>query len=345
MIKEWLSIFLVFLLIVIGFIGSVESEYVSKDTNKTNNDESRVYVTGLIKNYDENGHLVSNPVEVTGNAPTNWDWRSATYNGRTGDWTTPIRDQAYCGSCWAFAVVASLESVYNIKNNIPNLDIDLSEQFILSCSKNYGYRVGDCCGGYFQGALNFVKDVGVTSEACFDYVAIDAGGRDAGDCRGFRIPSNNKEECSEKCDEWQSYIIKVSSYNSVVGKDSIKDAIYTYGPVIAAFDVYTDFPGYTGGIYEKSPGSRYSSGHVIVIVGYNDDQDYWICKNSWGADWGENGFFKIAFGECGIGSAGSTVYIDGYNKRPLSMMRLNYQNLIQQFPVFRYLLSIMNSGY
>lgn len=65
--------------------------------------------------------------------------------------------------------------------------------------------------------------------------------------------------------------------------------------------VYEDFPHYKEGIYSQVWG-QYKGNHAICIVGYNTSgyTDYWICKNSWGADWGENGFFMIKMGECGI---------------------------------------------
>lgn len=343
MSKKLISIVLMFLLIFIGFIGSVESEFISKDVTFNNQQESREYATGLIKKYDENGHLIPNPISLSGFAPDNWDWRKASFNGKYGDWTTRIRDQAQCGSCWAFGLLAALETVYNIQNNNPNIDIDLSEQFIVSCPSYYGYSVGDCCGGFFPNALNFLRNVGTITEACFSYKAIDANGRDAGDCKGLRIPSNDPVECNEKCEDWESYIIKVDNYHSLSNHQSIKNAIVTYGPVIAAFDIYYDFYEYDGGVYERNS-NIYSGGHVVAIVGYNDDQDYWICKNSWGTNWGENGWFKIKYGECGIGSPGSCAYITGYNKRLKNNQFLNNQNLIQWFPVFQLLLSIIKIG-
>ena len=338
-----MSIILIFLLLCFGFIVTVESEQVNiNKKNLYNYNDVKKYSTGLIKQYDENGYLISNPIELSGDPPNSWDWRYATYKDLTGDWTTKIRDQGYCGSCWAFGLVASLEAVYNIQNGNPNLDIDLSEQFIVSCPRYYGYSVGDCCGGFFQNALDFVRKVGTTSEFCFPYKAIDANGRDSGDCRGFRIPSNDPVECSKKCEEWESYIIKVDSYNSIISLNSIKNAIITYGPVITAFDVYADFYDYNGGIYKQNS-NIYTGGHIVAIVGYNDNPGYWICKNSWGTDWGENGWFKIAYGECNIGSAGGTVYINGYNKKPKNNLFDIYQNLIQQSPVFQYILSILRN--
>jgi hypothetical protein len=73
------------------------------------------------------------------------------------------------------------------------------------------------------------------------------------------------------------------------------------GPLTACFTVYEDFYYYTGGVYVHTSGSSVG-GHCISIVGYNDEGQYWIAKNSWGTGWGEQGFFQIGYGQCGIDS-------------------------------------------
>jgi len=81
----------------------------------------------------------------------------------------------------------------------------------------------------------------------------------------------------------------------------ILQAPYQRGPLVAELAVFGDFGSYEGGIYEH-PGEESTSdiNHQVVIVGYNDEQQYWIVKNSWGPDWGENGYFRIAYGDCMI---------------------------------------------
>jgi len=79
----------------------------------------------------------------------------------------------------------------------------------------------------------------------------------------------------------------------------MKTWISTKGPMTACFVVYGDFRYYRSGVYRHVSGEQLG-GHCVTIVGYDDNQKCWICKNSWGAGWGENGFFKIGYGECGI---------------------------------------------
>jgi len=68
-----------------------------------------------------------------------------------------------------------------------------------------------------------------------------------------------------------------------------------------AFTVYADFMNYESGIYTHQSG-KMEGGHAVKILGWGNEDgiDYWICANSWGPKWGENGFFRIAFGQCGI---------------------------------------------
>jgi C1A family cysteine protease len=81
----------------------------------------------------------------------------------------------------------------------------------------------------------------------------------------------------------------------------MKKWISTRGPLVACFIVYQDFLAYKGGIYRHVSGNN-SGGTSTCCVGYNDVQKYWICKLSWGTGFGESGYFRIAYGECGIDS-------------------------------------------
>ena len=86
--------------------------------------------------------------------------------------------------------------------------------------------------------------------------------------------------------------------------------------MVTTFDVYEDFFSYTGGVYEHSWGDL-EAGHCVAIVGWSNTNSCWICKNSWGTDWGEDGWFRIRWGNCGINSgvrwmAPSPFHLYGY---------------------------------
>ena len=79
----------------------------------------------------------------------------------------------------------------------------------------------------------------------------------------------------------------------------------TKGPVQAMFTVYSDFLSYKSGVYQYTHGKKLG-GHAVKIVGWGVENgvEYWIAQNSWGPEWGENGFFRIKFGECLFDSNG-----------------------------------------
>jgi len=204
--------------------------------------------------------------------PDHWDWR----NMGGDNYVTPIRSQGSCGSCWDFAATAGVESGTIIKHDKPGYDYDLSEQHVLSCS-----GAGSCSGGYTYKALNYYISAGSPDEPCFPYEADD-------------LP------CSDTCSDWASRAQKINDWEFVTGSsedvDAIKAAVYQY-PVPTGFDVYEDFYYYyTSGIYEYAYGD-YLGGHAIVIVGWDDAEEYWIVKNSWDDDWGESGYFRIRWGQ------------------------------------------------
>jgi len=218
--------------------------------------------------------------------PDFFDWRD--YHGK--NYITPIGDQMGCGSCWAFAAIASLEGSVNAFYNNPNIDLDLSEQDLVSCFHGTGcdgihdYEIEEIFSSYFQ-------NTGVATEECFSYTATN-------------------DDCNNKCLNWQESAWKTLGYESVdlsanlqERVNNIKQAIINHGPVEVGMMVYDDLRSYDGGIYSRVS-SQFIFYHAVTIVGWGnyDGLDYWIVKNSWGNDWGEEGYFRIAVGMCWIDS-------------------------------------------
>lgn len=222
------------------------------------------------------------------------DWRN---NG--GNFVSPVKDQGNCGSCWAFAAVGSLESLIAIAGNTPGSFLDLSEQILVSCcSGNLG-----CSGGYMSVTASFMKNYGTYLETCFPYTAANTS-------------------CSNACSGWQSLAYQTGNYWLLTqSADALKAAVATYGPVQVTMDVYGDFYNYASGVYEYATGT-YQGGHAILCVGYADTSGqygggYFICKNSWGADWGESGFFRIGYSQITNSiSFGSDSYVYVYSGEP-----------------------------
>jgi hypothetical protein len=203
--------------------------------------------------------------------PTHFDWRD--YAGQ--NWMTSVRDQGGCGSCVAFGAVAAVEGQFKIQANNPAWGIDLSEAHLFSCG-------GGLCsyGWWVSSALDYLQANGTPDEACSPY-------------RGWDVP------CTSSCSDWRSRAYKISSWNWVATDPSSIETALQSGPLVATFDVYTDFFSYTGGIYYHTWGGL-EGGHAVAIVGYDSIQQYWTAKNSWGPSWGDGGYFKIGFGQVGI---------------------------------------------
>ncbi|MBN1355981.1 hypothetical protein JXA40_06875 [bacterium] len=202
-----------------------------------------------------------------------FDWRD--HNG-----VTAVKDQEDCGSCWAFATTAMVESfIYIYDGN----NWDLSEQQLISCN-NLGYG---CNGGWFY--PQHYQNPGGIFESCMPYEASDSVPCTEGQCQKVAF-IDGYEEIS-------------SSVNSI--KNALAD-----GPVAVAMYAYSDLRYYTGGCY--SHGSSSSVNHGVLIVGYDDadcsGQGGWIVKNSWGSSWGDDGFFRIKYGDCNIGYGATRIY-------------------------------------
>ena len=214
--------------------------------------------------------------------PARLDWRN-----NSGNWMTPVRNQGGCGSCWDFSAIAQVEAWRQIYANTPNSGIDLSEQFVLSCG-----NAGSCEGGLVERALSFIQENGVPPEKCFPYQA------------------NDKLPCSDACADRQSQAVTIPGWGYVTLNeiliDHIKEAVYRH-PVSASYTVFQDFQLYGGGVYEHVWGDAVG-GHAVLIVGWDDEGQYWICKNSWGANWGENGYFRIKWGDSGMGTHVPFIY-------------------------------------
>jgi hypothetical protein len=99
---------------------------------------------------------------------------------------------------------------------------------------------------------------------------------------------------------WQDRLARITGFQDLTGKVAdIKHHIETHGAVSACFLVYQDFFSYGAGVYKHLQGAE-AGGHCVCLIGYDDAQGCWIAKNSWGTGWGDQGFFRIAYGECGI---------------------------------------------
>ena len=234
---------------------------------------------------------------TTSNLLGSFSWRS-----NNGDWTTPLKDQGSCGACWAFATIAVIESIINIKSGNPNLDLDLSEQYLLSGASQdiWIFNCNGCDGASFappglSSFLDWTREHDVVLEDCFPYTANDETTYGGG--------------CDKK-------FADVTAWGHVDGRDNIKNKLRNHGPLYCVIKVWTDFLGSsTSSVYSPGDGAvPTGDSHAMAIVGYNDDQGYWLCKCS-SKPFGHGAWRKIAYGVCGIED--DVVYINvDYNYDP-----------------------------
>ena len=210
------------------------------------------------------------------------------YNTDSVDWrdkgvVNEIRDQAECGSDWAFSVIQAAESANAISNG--KLE-SYSEQNLVDCvSDCYG-----CDGGTMTTAFSYIisnQDGHFASRDEYKYKAFE------GTCKF--------SQCTP--------IGSISNYINIAAgdEDDLASKIEEYGPVSAAMDASsTSFELYIGGIYDEPSCSSQYLDHAVGVVGFGKENitKYWIVRNSWGKSWGENGYIRMIWenNQCGIAS-------------------------------------------
>ncbi len=243
------------------------------------------------------------------------------------NWMTPVRDQGSCGSCWAFSTLGSLEAIIKMYNSDPFMDLDLSEQELVSCTVT-----GSCAyGGSQLFAANYIKSSGITDEACFPYIAQE------GDC---------KNKCSNPKIFEKIKDAGMVGFFSIASEEDIKAALVKYGPIPTSMKVYSDFYSYKGGVYQKSSGAGEEGWHAIVFAGWDDSKNAWLCKNSWGDDFGEKGYFWIKKGDSYIGwGTEYMVYKDELKPRLCaSVNEINLTVNLKESPKKDFQIEVFNCG-
>ena len=179
---------------------------------------------------------------------------------------TPVKNQGMCGSCWAFSTTGAMEGRYQIKSG----DLQsFSEQQFVDCSSGEGNQ--GCNGGLMDLAFQYAEKNSIDTESQYPYK-----GRD-GTCAAVEG------------------VAKVNSFTDVTPKSpSALMAAVAEGPVSIAIDAGgLAMQFYFGGIIKHFCGTSLDHGVLLVGYGSSKGEDYWLVKNSWGAGWGEKGFFRI----------------------------------------------------
>ncbi|CAH1775183.1 unnamed protein product [Owenia fusiformis] len=248
-------------------------------------------------------HMTSLRVRVDERLPSAFDSRDE-WEGSV----SAIRDQGNCGSSWAFST-AAVASDRLALHSIGSINVDLSPQQLISCN---GRKQLGCEGGHLDRAWWYMRKLGVVTEECYPYTSGQNNAK--GKCYINRSSLRSKNVlCTSNRIASQNIYQSTPPYRIRDDEREIMKEILTNGPVQATFAVKEDFFMYRGGIYKHSnaPDDTGKVGyHSVRIVGWGSEQTslgeekYWIAANSWGTQWGENGYFRIRKGvnECDIES-------------------------------------------
>lgn len=209
---------------------------------------------------------------------------------RTFDWrslnkVTPVRNQGPCGSCWAFATLGAYEGSYLIRNKIAT---DESEQHLVTCAvKANGQDAGSCAGGWW--AFDHMLNPGTASEASVPYTATNG----------------NPGMCSAPTPFEAVAWGYVNPNVQVPSVGELKQALCTYGPLAVAVRVTPAFQAYVQGVFNQNDQGNVN--HGVTLIGWDDSKGAWLIKNSWGTNWGIDGYMWIRYGSNRIGYAAAWV--------------------------------------
>lgn len=230
-------------------------------------------------------------------APSSLDWRS-----RWGqNWITSVRDQDPCQACWAFAGVALVESMVRVEHATWT---QLSE------------------GDPHRGVGKTCADLGNEGEVSNFFAT-------SGFCDPGSWPWRTDSPPYAPTPDRNGRSVRGPAFD-VVSVANSKNWLDTVGPLITWIDVYDDFYGVGSGVYHRwtDPANVFRGGHFLLIVGYDDTLGAWLCKNSWGTDWGMNGFGWVEYGESRIDSFGR-YGVRNVNPDPWTKRRLHNGNLYE----------------
>jgi cathepsin L len=219
------------------------------------------------------------------NAP---DFSNAAPNADAVDWrakgaVTPVKNQGQCGSCWAFSTIGGVEGAHFLAGNALQ---QFSEQQLVDCAASFGNN--GCNGGLMDNGFEYLlSEKKLCKENDYPYTA------QTGTCNMCSSPLDNP----------------ITGYKDVKSGD--EDALMTasnVAPLSIAIEAdQSAFQFYSGGVMDGECGTQLD--HGVLLVGYGTDsgKDYWIVKNSWGAQWGEQGYIRLIRGrnQCGLANAAS----------------------------------------
>lgn len=215
--------------------------------------------------------------DVTGELPSSFDWRNE------GVVLSPQNQNPY-GAGAIFASVGIFES--SIARTTGE-HVSLSEQHYINSTNDWDSTTGVSPEKVFE----FLVQNGVTEDEVLPYT-------------GVKESMSEQPTVNYKLGDWGSRLLADKSADE--RRDIVKRSLLEHGPIITNIRLFEDYLNYESGVYQHGSASNEVGGHWLTVVGWVDDpidanEGYWIVKESWGTDWGEGGYAKIAYkDECGI---------------------------------------------
>jgi len=226
--------------------------------------------------------------------PKQLDWR----NVSGVNYMNPVMNQGACGSCYAVAAMDAFAvrldyakvqaSKYDELLQYPSRLTKFSAQDVLSCSsQNQG-----CDGGYGFLMSKWSEDVGLVPDRCAPFTDADAA------CTSLKLQGCNMGGTRYRAANHRY----VGGFYGASDENSIRAELVKNGPVVMSFEPKEDFMYYKDGIYKSGPNKIHQEweqvDHAVLLIGYGveKEQAYWTLQNSWGDDWGEDGYFRMARG-------------------------------------------------
>jgi C1A family cysteine protease len=256
--------------------GQTATLALNKFADLTNEEFGAIY-TGYIPGIPADAEIIEIDTSIT--IPDEWDWRNQSA-------VTPIKDQGKSGSCWAFGSTASMESLYIINKKGTASNVNFAEQQIVDCDE----LCMGCNGGKAAFAMQYVSNHGQEPTTDYPYEA------KTGKCQ------YSSSKAIQNITTGPAYLTAIGNPNA------LKTAIAGQVAVVAVEADQDAWQFYSSGVVSNGCGTALD--HNVAVVGYGkaQGQDAFYIKNSWGADWGVNGYIYISTsplinkgqGACGI---------------------------------------------
>merc|ERR1719324_279318 len=232
------------------------------------------------------------------NEPEGFSWANKDGQNYLG----PVVTQGDCGSCYTISTVNMLSARNRIRSGVGAEPFSIN--FPLYCSE---YNQG-CDGGYGFLQSKWSEDIGLIPEHCAPF---------SGPSMCSVSPGCNLGEVRHRAINHHY----VGGYYGASEEDPIKMELVSGGPLVMSFEPKEDFMYYKSGVYKSYPEKIHQEweqvDHAVLLVGFGEDagSKYWTMQNSWGQEWGEKGFFRMARGQDESGCESIVVSADVMEER------------------------------